>query len=303
VATTAIALQHTLFPPTKSRYETLKLDPNLIKDTGTAVLQTGIPNPNPAIIDTSIAGIRKRGALRVGFDPHVIPFSYKNGQGNLVGFDISYAYRLAHDLGVKIEFVPFSESGLNRDLAVHRFDIAMSGIYDSGARLQSLLVSAPYYESPLALIVPSTRAPDYLDGNAVAARPGLKLAVLDDPVLLPLAGRLFPQAQIVAVPSYQDLPAMMAKVDGAVWTLEQASAWASEHPGFTAVGPQNISEPIPIIYAMPPDAIELNAYLNQWLQLRTEDGFRRRQMAYWIGLRPRESQKPRWNLLDYLIHR
>ena len=54
--------------------------------------------------------------LRVGVNPHVIPFSYKNAEGELVGFDISYAYRLAHDLGVAIEFVPFAAPTLAGDL-------------------------------------------------------------------------------------------------------------------------------------------------------------------------------------------
>ena len=66
--------------------------------------------PKPARISnpSTIANIRKRGVLRVGFNPQVIPFSYRNDRGELVGFDISYAYRLARDLGVAIELIPFT---------------------------------------------------------------------------------------------------------------------------------------------------------------------------------------------------
>ena len=143
--------------------------------------------------------------LRVGVNPHVIPFSYKNAAGELVGFDISYAYRLAHDLGVAIEFVPFDAPTLARDLSDHRFDIAMSGIYENDERLQSLTMSPAYYESPVALVVPSRDAAKFLDGNAAVSRAGLKLAVYDDPVLVPLSRSLFPKAQLVVIPNYDRL--------------------------------------------------------------------------------------------------
>jgi ABC-type amino acid transport substrate-binding protein len=256
---------------------------------------------DPGSAVSSIANIRKRGVLRVGFNPHVIPFSYRNAQGELVGFDISYAYRLARDLGVAIEFVPFTSPTLARDLADHRFDIAMSGIYENDERLQLLTMSPAYYESPLALIVPSADAAKFLDGNAVS-RSGLKLAVYDDTVLLPLSRNLFPNAQLVVLPNYDGLPGM-TQVNGAVWTLEQGTAWAAEHAGFTAVAPDNLSAVVPTAYAMAPDAGELGVYMSQWLQLRNADGFRAEQIAYWMQLNHHRAREPRWNLIDLLLRR
>ena len=238
----------------------------------------------------------------MGFNPHVIPFSYRNDRGELVGFDISYAYRLARDLGVSIELVPFAWPNLAGDLVDHRFDIAMSGIYDTDQRIQSLIVSPPYYATPLALIVPSPRAETFLDAEQLS-RPGLKLAVFDDPVLIPLSRRLFPKAELVIVPNYDSLPGNDRPVEGAVWTLEQAAAWAAEHPGFTAVAPDHLSGPISTVFAMAPDSVELGGFVSQWLQLRADDGFRAEQIAYWFQLRPRQTRTPRWNLLDFLLKR
>jgi ABC-type amino acid transport substrate-binding protein len=295
-----VALRPRLFPEATSPYAALKLDPRLTA----GVKQTANPSARSSAEDgavPSIANIRKRGVLRVGVNPHVIPFSYKNAAGELVGFDISYAYRLAHDLGVAIEFVPFAAPTLARDLSDHRFDIAMSGIYENDQRLQSLTMSPAYYESPVALLVPSGDASTFLDGNAAVSRAGLKLAVYDDPVLVPLSRSLFPKAQLVVIPNYDPLPGM--QVDGAVWTLEQGTAWAAEHAGFTAVAPDNLSGPIPAAYAMAPDAAELGAYIDQWLQLRNADGFRAEQIAYWMQLNHRRAREPRWNLVDVLLHR
>jgi proton glutamate symport protein len=304
VAGGAIALRGTLFPPVTSRYAFLQMDPGLTEGVKWSITDADLSFPkttaDPALSTSSIADIRRRGVLRVGFNPRVIPFSYRNARGELVGFDISYAYRLARDLGVSVEFVPFAWQNLSNDLLEHRFDVAMSGIYETDERIQTLLMSDPYFETPLALIVPSSRAEIYLDGEGVLSHPGQKLAVFDDPVLVPLSRRLFPNAQIVTVPDYNSLPSIINGMDGAVWTLEQATAWAAEHPGFTAVAPDHVYGPISTAFAMAPDSTELGGYVSRWLQLRANDGFRAEQIAYWFQLRPRHSPRSRWNLFDYL---
>jgi proton glutamate symport protein len=304
IAGGAISFRRSLFPPVTSRYASLQVDPRLTEGVKWSIADAGrsfpATNADPASATSSIADIRRRGVLRVGFNPQVIPFSYRNARGELVGFDISYAYRLARDLGVAIEFVPFAWVNLSNDLVEHRFDIAMSGIYETNERIQTLLMSDPYFETPIALIVPSSRAEIYLDGEGVLSHPGQKLAVFDDPVLVPLSRRLFPNAQIVTVPDYNSLPSIMNGMDGAVWTLEQATAWAAEHPGFTAVAPDHVYGPISTAFAMAPDSTELAGYVSRWLQLRANDGFRAEQIAYWFQLRPRHSTRSRWNLFDYL---
>jgi ABC-type amino acid transport substrate-binding protein len=280
------------------------MDPRLTRGVKWSIADASRSLPataaDPALNTSSIENIHRRGVLRVGFNPLVIPFSYRDARGELVGFDISYAYRLARDLGVGIEFVPFAWSDLRSELVTHRFDIAMSGIYETNERIQTLLMSDPYFETPLALIVPSGRAEVFLDGEGELSHPGVKLAVFDDPVLVPLSRRLFPNAQIVTVPDYNSLPSVMNRMDGAVWTLEQATAWAAEHPGFTAVAPDHVYGPISTAFAMAPDSTELGGYVNRWLQLRANDGFRAEQIAYWFQLRPRHSTLARWNLFDYL---
>jgi proton glutamate symport protein len=300
VAGVAISLRGRLFPPVANRYASLQMDPRITEGVKWSIADAGRATADPASNTSSIADIHRRGVLRVGFNPQVIPFSYRNARGELVGFDISYAYRLARDLNVEIEFVPFAWQNLSSDLLLHRFDIAMSGIYETNERIQTLLMSDPYFETPLALIVRSGRAEVFLDGEGELSHPGVKLAVFDDPVLVPLSRRLFPNAQIVTVPDYNSLPSVMSGMDGAVWTLEQATAWAAEHPGFTAVAPDHVYGPISTAFAMAPDSTELSGYVNRWLQLRANDGFRAEQIAYWFQLRPRHSALIRWNLFDYL---
>jgi proton glutamate symport protein len=93
------------------------------------------------------------------------------------------------------------------------------------------------------------------------------------------------------------------EVDGVVWPLQQAGPWAEAHPGFTAVVPQHMRGPILFVYLVPPGALIFRHYLNEWLDLKASDGFRKAQIDYWIKGKPRSDRPPRWNLLDVLIER
>ena len=52
-----------------------------------------------------ITEITKRGVMRVGLSIFV-PWSFKDKDGVLRGFEIDVASKVAEDLGVKVEFVP-----------------------------------------------------------------------------------------------------------------------------------------------------------------------------------------------------
>ncbi len=79
----------------------------LLENPVSATIVKPGPNPDPLLRgETSWERIKRRGVIRIGFDPDNLPWSYYNSEKQLVGFDIEMAHRLAHELGVKIEFVP-----------------------------------------------------------------------------------------------------------------------------------------------------------------------------------------------------
>jgi len=124
----------------------------------------------------------------------VIPFTYRNRSGNLVGFDISYAYQLARDLHVRLALAPIEWDEVEADLAARRLDIVMAGAYITEKRLEDLQVSNPYFESPLGFIAPSHQASRFLSYQAVADTPNLVLGTLADSAIFRLTKQLFPKA-------------------------------------------------------------------------------------------------------------
>ena len=249
----------------------------------------------------TIARIQSTGQLRVGYNASIVPFCYLNDAGQLVGYDVAQAYDLARSLNVRLAFIPFQWHELERDLVAQRFDIAMSGIYATTERLSRLSASQPYFQSPLALFMPESRARRFRTREQILAMDGVKIGVFNDPVLRPLLARVLPNAEIVVVPDYRVLPDF-SKIDAAIWTLEQAASLARRHPGITAVVPKDFGNPFLFTYLMPPNSGEMVTFVDYWLTLRKADGFRDRDFDYWILGRPRTESEPRWSIVRNVLH-
>jgi proton glutamate symport protein len=246
--------------------------------------------------------IRESGTLRVGYGRDVIPFSYFNSTDELVGYDIAYAYALARDLNVDLELLPIADwETLNDDLKAGRYDLAVGGIYISNERLQAVTVSKPYLQSQLALIVRSDSADRFLSGTEIKRRKDLKISSFKSDILTPLARALFPSDQVVVVSSY-DVLLRDNSIDVALWTLEQARAWAAAHPGFSAVVPSDFGAPLLMAYLMPPDSQELVGFVDAWLDLKRANGFEQRMQAYWLQGKSRSDHQPRWSIIRNVLH-
>ena len=55
-----------------------------------------LPRDGASVLDA----IRARGRIRVGYVDGALPYSYLNGRGELVGFDVEMAYALAEEMGL-----------------------------------------------------------------------------------------------------------------------------------------------------------------------------------------------------------
>lgn len=198
-----------------------------------------------------------------------------------MGYDVACAYDMARSLNVKLVFVPVAYHKLEEDVKQGIMDLWAGGVYVVESRMLWGAFSQAYYHSPMALMVPSSRVPEFMDMDEILSRPNLAIAVFDNPVTKALARNLFPQAKQVVVPDYGHLPTAKGW-DAALWTLEQAGVWASGHPGYTAVRPKHMGAMITFAYLMHKDSGRMRQLVNHWLDNRQAEGFLARQRAYWI---------------------
>jgi len=97
-----------------------------------------------ALVAGSLDDIQKRGKLRVGMEPGYMPFELTNKKGEIIGFDVDMAKRMAKAMGVELELVSTAWDGIIPALLTDKFDIIMSGMTLTQERNLSINFAKPY---------------------------------------------------------------------------------------------------------------------------------------------------------------
>jgi len=245
--------------------------------------------------------IRKTGTLQVGYNPGIIPFCFFNETGDLVGYDVANMYKLAKDINVRLQFIPFDWKNFESDLQSHRFDLAIGGIYVTSERLQSLTATRPYYESPMAILARGVIAKELITRDKILRKKYLRIGMFDSHVLISLTNALFPENPKVMLTNYFELT-KRSDIDFCLWTFVQAKAFARSHPCYTAVVPAGFGSPMLIAYFLPPDAEQLGRYIDYWLQLKQTEGFSAALQKQWIDGIQTGAGEHRWCLIRDVFH-
>ena len=94
--------------------------------------------------------IKRRGALKVGVSTFV-PWAMRDRTGELVGFEIDVARKLAADMGVAVEFVPTAWDGIIPALLAGKFDVIIGGLSITAQRNLTVNFTVPYAHSGLGV--------------------------------------------------------------------------------------------------------------------------------------------------------
>lgn len=231
-------------------------------------------------VDT-LATIRKRGVLRVGVGLSE-PMVMHDAKGELIGFSVDIAHKLAEDLGVKVEFVRTSWSQLVPDLIERHFDVIIAGLWATPARALVVNYSEPTATEGVYVVANRSMAAG-LKAVQDFNRPNVGIAVYAGSVQERLARRHFPQAKLIPVAGDDDqlAPVIQGKAHAAlVATLApQRLVRAAPHKlvlpfakplsaTFTAIG----------LRKGDPDFLN---YLNTWLALQRSEGWLGERAAHW----------------------
>lgn len=122
------------------------------KNTRTTRTQTepALPKAVRPINDT-LTEIRRKNRLDVGISTFV-PWAMHDKNGELIGYEVEVAKKLADDLGVELKFHPVGFSEIIPDLVNNRFDIIVTGIYPTPQRALFVNFSEPYADSKIEFV-------------------------------------------------------------------------------------------------------------------------------------------------------
>lgn len=100
-----------------------------------------------------LAKIQAKGEIVVATEGTWSPWTYHDGSGALVGYDIEVAQAVAEKLGVQAVFVEGDFNGLLEGLEVGRYDMIANGVDIIPSRQEKFDFSLPYAFNRTAVIV------------------------------------------------------------------------------------------------------------------------------------------------------
>lgn len=102
----------------------------------------------------SPAGIdRSKGALTLAVDGKLWPYSYDDGSGTIVGFDIDLARAVCDHLGVELKVSVVERENLIQLVQYGKADFSLGCIYDCSKSRELVDFTDPYIESTQVIVV------------------------------------------------------------------------------------------------------------------------------------------------------
>ena len=101
--------------------------------------------------ESVIEQIKRDGVIRIGLSLFV-PWSMRDKNGELIGYELDVGRQLAEDMGVEVEFVPTSWDGIIPALVAGNFDVIISGMSVTAQRNLTVNFTDPYAYSGLAIL-------------------------------------------------------------------------------------------------------------------------------------------------------
>lgn len=183
----------------------------------------------PLTGEDALSRIDARGTLRVGVAINA-PWVMHDKNGDLVGFSVDVAKKLAADMGWKVELVPTSWPRLLLDLRTDHSDVVISGLSITPQRARLAHFTSAYGEHEIGLVVNRAKYPI---GNVAAfAAANRRIGARAGTTTFDAAKLAFPNAEIVAVDdeaaAIEDLRA--GRLDGLVGESPGPKLIASLYP-------------------------------------------------------------------------
>ncbi len=241
---------------------------------------------------SAIEEIKKRGTLKIGLSTFV-PWAFRSKSGDLIGYEVDVAKKLAEDMGVKPEFVPTAWDGIIPALLAGQFDFIIGGMTITPARNLTVNFTSPYSATGVD-VVASKKLAGAFKTVADFDKPTVTLSARRGTSAATTAQRLFPKATLRLFDD--DAPALLEV------TNDRAHAWVSTvpKPAFAVLDNPNalfrpFAEPLvgqaDAMAVRKGDPDSLN-FLNNWIQSRTIDGWLAERQAYWFKAREWKDQQP-----------
>ena len=239
--------------------------------------------------ESTIEQVIKSRVLRVGMSTFK-PWAMKDKTGQLIGFEIDVATRLAKDLGVQIEFVPTQWSGIIPALLTGKFDVIIGGMSITSERNLKVNFSIPYDYGLMSMVASKKLAFGY-EGIESFNRPEVIVTARLGTTAAAAANNHMPQAQKKFFDNEAQViqEVVNEKAHAAVATAPLPAEQALKYPDKLFLP---IKDPIakePIGFAVRKGDFDTLNYFNNWIRVVQEEGWLAERRHYWFETRDWEN--------------
>lgn len=248
-----------------------------------AIAVTSVAATSAPVKAQVLTDIQKRGTLRVGMATFV-PWAMRDKEGNLIGFEIDVAKKVAEDMGVEIEFVPTAWSGIIPALLAKKFDVIIGGMSITAQRNLTVNFTTPYAHSGQQMASNTVLAGGFASMDAYNDT-SVTISCRRGATSCTLAQKRFPKATLRRFDD--DAQAFQEVVNGnAHATISSAPKprfWADSYPDkvFVANNGENLSRGDEAFALRKGDPDALNFFSN-WIVVNTSNGWLADTHAYWF---------------------
>lgn len=242
---------------------------------------------NIAAIGSATAGmvedVVQRGTLRVGMSTFV-PWAMRDKNGNLIGFEIDVATKVAEDMGVEVEFVPTAWSGIIPALLAKKFDIIIGGMSITPQRNLTVNFTIPYAHSGQQMAASTQLAKGFNTLEQFNAS-DVTIACRRGATPCKAAQKMFPKATVRQFDD--DAQAFQEVVNGNAHAMISSAPkprfWMDAYPGkvFLPFGDENLTKGDEAFALRKGDHDALNFFSN-WITVNTSNGWIKERHDYWF---------------------
>ena len=235
--------------------------------------------------ESVIETIKKRGALKVGMSTFV-PWAMRDTKGELVGFEIDVAKKVAADMDVDIEFVPTSWDGIIPALIAGKFDVIIGGMSIRPQRNLTINFTIPYAHSGMGIaaskaLTEGMQWPDDYNSADVAFSCRRGATSCSD------VDRLFPKATVRKfdddVQAFQEV--LNGNAHAVLSSYPKPVEWADGNPDHIFLPTtDNLSQGDEAFGLRKGDPDALNFFSN-WIQVNTTNGWLEERHHHWFKTR------------------
>ncbi len=231
--------------------------------------------------ESVIETIKKRGAVKIGLSIFK-PWSMRDKNGELIGFELDVGRKLAEDMGVEVEFIPTAWDGIIPALVAGKFDVIISGMTTTPQRNLTVNFSNPYAYSGMTILA-NTKMTDGMaldDFNS----PDVTFAARRGATPATIIANMFPEAELLLFD--EDGAATQEVLNGkAHATMASEPTPSSEARRY----PEVLSVPYDTAFAATGEAFAMRKgdpdatnYFNNWINIQTRNGWLKDRNDYWF---------------------